>query len=473
MQAMKCNEVIRAVNGKLISGKNDTKFLNISTDSRTIRNGELFIPIKGERFDGHDYIEHAFRSGASGTVTERDIVEIIKSDNGTDFGKKTIIKVDDTLKALKNLASYYRQKFKIPFIGITGSVGKTGTKDMISCILMQEYNVLKTEGNFNNEIGLPLTIFNLEPYHEVAVLEMGMSSIGEISSLTSIVHPRIAVITNIGMSHIEKLGSRQNILKAKMEILEGVPRDGLVVLNGDDNLLYGLKGFLNKHTVYYGMDEGLDYQAYNIQNAGESGVYFDISIKGKEYKIHVPIPGVHNIYNALAALVVGIEMGVSIDGIIEGIRLFTPGKMRLNIISYNEIKIINDTYNANPQSMEAALKVLKDINNINGNSPKKRIAVLGDMLELGEWAYDAHFNLGKFSVSLGIDYIITVGQDGKNIAKGALEAGAGHEKVKSFSNNTEVLEFLKGFISSGDVILVKGSRGMKMEEIVLNLTKEQ
>lgn len=472
MQSIKCNEVIKAIDGKLISGKNDTEFVNVSTDSRTIRNGELFIPIKGERFDGHDYIEHAFQSGAAGAITERDAAEIYKSDNGIDFGEKTIIKVDDTLKALRNLASYYRQKFKIPFIGITGSVGKTSTKDMISCILMQEYNVLKTEGNLNNEIGLPLTIFNLEPYHEVAVVEMGMSSIGEISRLTSIVHPKIAVITNIGMSHIEKLGSRQNILKAKMEILEGVPKDGLVVLNGDDNLLYGLKGFLDKHTVYYGMDEGLDYQAYNIQNAGESGVYFNITIKNKEYKIHVPIPGVHNIHNALAALVIGIEMGVPVDEIIEGIRLFTPDKMRLNIVSHKGFKIINDTYNANPQSMEAALRVLKDINSINGNSPRRRIAVLGDMLELGDWSYDAHFNLGKFSVSLGIDYIITVGQDGKNIAKGALEAGAGHEKVKSFSDNIEVSEFLKGFISDDDVILVKGSRGMKMEEIVLNLTKE-
>ena len=468
MQIMKCSEVIDAVNGKLVSGSEDNEILNISTDSRTIRNGELFIPIKGERFDGHNYIEHALLSGAAGTITQRDIADIARSDNGTAFVNKTIIKVDDTIRALKKLASHYRQKFKIPFIGITGSVGKTSTKDMIFCILMQEYNILKTGGNFNNEIGVPITIFNLESYHEAAVLEMGMSNIGEISSLTSIVRPKIAVITNIGMSHIEKLGSRQNILKAKMEILEGVPKDGMIVLNGDDNLLYGLKGFLDKHTVYYGMDEGLDYQAYNILNAGESGVYFDINIKDREYKVHVPLPGVHNIYNALAAVAVGIEMGVSADRIIEGIKLFTPDKMRLNIISYNGIKIINDTYNASPQSMDAALRVLKDV-----NSSGRRIAVLGDMLELGEWAYNAHFNLGKFAVASGIDYIITVGQNGKNIAQGALAAGAQHGKVKIFSSNYAAIEFLKGFITDEDVILVKGSRGMKMEEIVQNLTKEQ
>ncbi|NSW90514.1 MAG: UDP-N-acetylmuramoyl-tripeptide--D-alanyl-D-alanine ligase [Firmicutes bacterium] len=466
MQMIKCSEVIEATKGKLVSGSDDTEFLNISTDSRSIRSGELFIPIKGERFDGHDYIEDALRSGGAGTITQRDITDIVKGNREAAFEKKVIIKVDDTLKALKDLALYYRQKFKIPFVGITGSVGKTSTKDMVACILMQEYNVLKTQGNFNNEIGVPLTIFKLEPYHEAAVLEMGMSGLGEISSLTSIVRPQIAVITNIGMSHIGKLGSRQNILKAKMEIVEGVPRNGLVVLNGDDNLLYGLKGFLNRRTVYYGMDEGVDYQAYNIQNAGESGVYFDINIKGREYNIHVPLPGVHNVYNTLAAIAVGVEMEVPVDKIIEGVKFFTSDKMRLNIISYNKIKIINDTYNASPQSMEAALRVLKDINGY-----KRRIAVLGDMLELGEWAYNAHFNIGKFAVSLGIDYIITVGENGKSIAEGALEAGARREKVKSFPDNIKAIEFLKDLVTEEDVILVKGSRGMGMEEIVLQLTK--
>jgi UDP-N-acetylmuramoyl-tripeptide--D-alanyl-D-alanine ligase len=464
MESIDCKDVVEAVNGKLISGRFDTEFIGVSTDSRTTKTGELFVPIKGEKFDGHDYIEHAFNSGALGTITEKNIKK-------THFPEKSIIKVDNTLKALKDLASYYRQKFKIPFIGITGSMGKTTTKDMISNILSQEYNVLKTEGNYNNEIGLPLTMFNLESHHQVAVLEMGMNSPGEISNLTSITRPKIAVITNIGMSHIEKLGSRQNILKAKMEILEGVPKDGLVVLNGDDNLLYGLKGFLSKHTVYYGMDENLDYQAYNIQNAGESGVYFDISIRGKEYKIHVPIPGVHNVNNALAALVVCFEMGMPVEKIIKGIRFFTSNKMRLNVLCRNGIKIIDDTYNASPESMKAALMVLKDVKDVEGHNPKKRIAILGDMLELGEWAKDSHFNLGKFAITQGIDYIITIGEHGKSIADGALKAGASQEKVKSFFSNAQVLKFLENLISKGDAILIKGSRGMKMEEIVQGLLK--
>lgn len=476
MQTMKCGEIVQAISGKLIQGRMDNEILGISTDSRTIKNNELFVPIKGDRFDGHDFIHHAIKSGALGAIVEEGSSDkIIKKciDSRMDLKNKIIIEVSDTLKALRDLASYYRQKFRIPFIGITGSVGKTGTKDMIASVLMQEYNVLKTEGNFNNEIGLPHTIFNLSSFHEVAVLEMGMNKSGEISRLTSIVCPKIAVITNIGMSHIGKLGSRQNILKAKMEIFEGVPKDGLIILNGDDNLLYGLKGFLNKHTIYYGMDEGLDYQAYNIRNAGELGVYFNIMVKDKECKIHVPVPGVHNIYNALAALAVGVEMGVPLDNIIKGIEIFTPDKMRLNVVYHKNVKIINDTYNASPQSMEAAIKVLKDIDGINLEIPKRRIAILGDMLELGEWSYDAHYNIGKFLATIGIDYIITVGQNGRNIAKGALEEGVNYQKVKSFSNTKETSEFLADFVDSGDVILVKGSRGMEMEKIVFDLTKEK
>jgi len=268
------------------------------------------------------------------------------------------------------------------------------------------------------------------------------------------------VITNIGISHIEKLGSRQNILKAKMEIFEGLSRDGLIVLNGDDNLLYGLKGFLNYRTVYYGMDEGLDYQAYNVQNAGEGGIYFDINIKNTEYKIHVPLPGVHNVYNALAAIAVGLEMGVEMENIIKGISEFVPGNMRLNITKSGGIKVINDAYNANPQSMEAALKVLKDLGNT-----QRRIAVLGDILELGDWAKKAHLEIGKLAFTLEIDYIITVGKNAAYIAEGAILAGTSPSKVKHFPDNESAIKFLRTFIKEGDAVLIKGSRGMKMEEI--------
>jgi UDP-N-acetylmuramoyl-tripeptide--D-alanyl-D-alanine ligase len=452
MQELRCEEIIEATNGELISGNINTIFAGISTDSRKIKSRDLFVPIVGERFDGHDFIEASLGSGASGTLTQRECLSLSGG---------TVIKVENTLKALADIAAYYRQKFSIPFIGITGSVGKTSTKEMIACVLSRKYRVLKNEGNLNNEIGVPQTIFNLEDFHEAAVLEMGMNGFGEISRLTSIVRPDIAVITNIGLSHIENLGSRQNILKAKMEIFEGLSEKGIAILNGDDKLLYGLKDLLKYKTVYYGMEEGLDYQAYNVQTWGERGSCFDITLKDKDYRVNIYVPGVHNIYNALAAIAVGLESGISMDDIIEGIAQFRPAKMRLDIISYKGIKIIDDTYNASPQSMEAAINVLREV-----AGDKRTVAVLGDMLEMGKFGDNAHISIGKFAVLKGIDYIISVGENARRIVQGALEAGAKASSVFSFKDNAEAGCFLKGFVQDGDVILVKGSRGMKMEEIV-------
>ncbi|MCR4434566.1 MAG: UDP-N-acetylmuramoyl-tripeptide--D-alanyl-D-alanine ligase [Clostridiales bacterium] len=457
MRPLKCQEVIQATNGVLVSGEIKTEFGSISTDSRKMREGSLFIPIIGEKFDGHDFIRNSFEAGALGTLTQKESVPA---------GGRVVIKVESTMKAMHDLARYYRQKFRIPFVGVTGSVGKTSTKDMIAGVLGQKFNVLKTAGNYNNEVGLPLTIFNLDSFHEAAVIEMGMSGFGEIRRLTSIAKPDIAVITNIGLSHIEKLGSRQNILKAKMEILEGLDRSGLVVLNGDDKLLYGLKDLLKFRTVFFGMEDGLDYQAYNIKNLGENGISFETAVGNKEYKVHIPVPGLHNVHNALAAIAVGIELGMSMEKVISGIGEFSQGNMRLNIVNCGKIKIINDTYNASPQSMEAAISVLKDL-----GGKSRTIAVLGDMLEMGDWAYKAHLDVGRFAVSKEVNYIVTVGQHGKNIAEGAMEAGASKSNVFFFENNDEAVQFLQGFVKDGDVILVKGSRGMKMEQVVEGLTK--
>ncbi|NLW28196.1 UDP-N-acetylmuramoyl-tripeptide--D-alanyl-D-alanine ligase [Acetivibrio saccincola] len=456
MQQLKCAEILNATEGKLLSGRDDSTFSGISTDSRNIKEGDLFIPLKGERFDGHDYVEEALAKGAFGALTEKDIEP---------DGEKVIIKVDDTLKALRLIAAFYRSKFNIPFIGITGSVGKTSTKEMVWSVLSKKFNVLKNQGNFNNEIGVPLTIFRLEPFHEAAVVEMGMNNLGEISRLTSMVKPDIAIITNIGVSHIENLGSKKNILRAKMEILEGLNNKGLVILNGDDNLLFGLKGLLNFRTVFYGFEEGLDYQAYNVRSLGEKGSVFEIEINKKEYEVKVPVPGIHNIYNALASIAAGVELMIPEEDIIKGIEEFSPAKMRLDIINSNGIKVINDAYNASPQSMEAALVVLKEV-----SSGQRSIAVLGDMYELGEMTEEAHIHIGKFAAEQGIDYIIAVGDNAKSICKGALSMGVDKERVLKFENNKETSKFLGSFIKEGDVILVKGSRGMKMEEIVNKLT---
>lgn len=456
MLTLKISEIVEATGGKPESENIDASITGISTDTRKINEGCLFIPLIGERFNGHDYINKAFDEGAAAVLTQQDHAG----------GKnRCSIRVSDTLKALRDIAAYYRKKFSIPFVGITGSVGKTSTKDMIASVVGARFKVLKTEGNLNNEIGVPLTVFNLDKCHEAAVLEMGMSGAGEISRLTAIIKPDVAVITNIGMSHIEKLGSRQNILKAKLEILEALNPDGLVILNGDDAMLAGMKDLLKFRTVFYGMDEGVDYRACNINSHGESGTDFDITLSGSEYNIHIPVPGVHNVHNALAAVAVGCELGIPMEDIVKGIADFSPSKMRMDIISFNGMKIINDVYNASPSSMEAAINVLGEI-----GSKNRKLAVLGDMLELGEWAEKAHFDVGKYASAAGIDEIIAVGENARFFAEGALSAGHGEQQVKYFRNNAEAMNYLQNSSKSGDVILVKGSRGMKMEEIVKGLT---
>ncbi|NJD02300.1 MAG: UDP-N-acetylmuramoyl-tripeptide--D-alanyl-D-alanine ligase [Ruminiclostridium sp.] len=455
MLTLTISEIMEATGGQLVSGNAEATVTGISTDSRKIDKGYLFIPLTGERFNGHDYINKAFDEGAAATLTQQD-------ESGVE-GRR-VIRVGDTSRALRDLAAWYREKFSVPFVGITGSVGKTSTKDMIACVVGSKLNVLKTEGNLNNEIGVPLTIFNLNGTHEAAVLEMGMSGTGEIGRLTAIIKPDIAVITNIGISHIEKLGSRQNILKAKLEILEALNPDGLVILNGDDALLAGMKDLLKFRTVLYGMDEGVDYRACNINSHGESGTFFDITLGGREYNIHIPVPGVHNVHNALAAVAVGCELGIPMEDIIRGIAGFSPSKMRMDIVSFNCMKIINDVYNASPNSMEAGINVLREIGREN-----RKIAVLGDMLELGEWSEKAHFDMGKYASAAGIDRIIAVGSNARFIADGALSAGYPEEQIRYFQSNAEALDYLQKTLVPGDVILVKGSRGMKMEEIVKGL----
>jgi UDP-N-acetylmuramoyl-tripeptide--D-alanyl-D-alanine ligase len=456
MLSISLGEVLKATGGKLLSGKVDSAVSGVSTDSRKIKTGQLFIPLAGDRFDGHDYLEASLDAGALAALTSRDTPP---------FEGKTIIKVQDTGKAFRDLAAFYRGKFRIPVVGITGSVGKTSTKDMVAYALGSRFEVLKTEGNLNNEIGVPLSVFKLESFHEVAVFELGMSGLGEISRLTAIVQPDIAIITNIGYSHIEKLNSRQNILKAKLEILEGLRNGGLCLLNADDSLLDGARGFIKHRTITYGLEESADYQAYNITTNGENGVNFEITLNNREYTVHVPAPGIHNVHNALAAIAVGIELGMGMEDIIKGIQSFQTGNMRMNIISSNGYKVINDTYNASPQSMEAAMDVLTEI-----GGEGRSFAVLGDMLELGDWAKKAHTDVGKFAAGKGIDVIATVGMNAGYIAEGALEAGFPQESINSFDNNEDAADFIAGMVKEGDTVLVKGSRGMHMESIVKRLT---
>lgn len=452
-----CRDIYSAVSAVGFCGNLDETVSDVSIDSRNIPEGCLFIPIVGERFDGHDFLPDALNKGAKAALSSKEAEEA---------DGKTIILVKDTSKALRELAAWYRSHFDIPVVGITGSVGKTSTKDMIYSVLSQKYNVLKTQGNFNNEIGLPLTIFKMDETHEAAVIEMGMSNFGEISRLTNIARPNVAVITNIGVSHIENLGSRENILKAKLEIAEGFSEKGTLIINNDDDMLSTIKSVKNvRKIVSFGINSDCDIKATDIRNKGEKGVSFSVSINGTSYGADIPVPGIHNIYNALAGIGAGLELGLTPEQILSGISRFSPGKMRMNITDTGKYKVINDCYNASPQSMEAALKVLSDI----GGSGRK-VAILGDMLELGDYSEKGHIDVGRICSKFA-DILVACGSSAVNIAKGAAEAGMGENSVYYYSTTQEAISSIRDILKDCDTILVKGSRGMKMEEIAENILK--
>ncbi len=447
-------DIARATGGMLWYADEDEIVKDVITDSRQIIEGAVFVALRGENFDGHKFVESACEQGAICAVVEHwDLQD----------GTYPVIVVDDTYKALRDIAKLYRSQFNMPIVAITGSVGKTSTKDMIHSVLSHKFNAFKTIGNFNNEVGLPLTVFKITSENKVGVIEMGMSNFGEISRLTDIVRPDIAVITNIGISHIENLKTQENILKAKLEILEGVEEGGTVILNGDDPLLWGLRGTLPYELLYYGIkNPECDIVAENIKSFSDSTV-FEFVLNDERYIAEIKVPGAHNIYNALSAVLAGAQYGMSGKEITDGIAEFVPGGMRQNIIRTDKYTIIKDCYNASPASMRSGLNVLGVI------EPKeeggRKIAVLGNMLELGDFAVDSHKNVGKWVKEEKIDCLVTVGDMAKNIALGATEAGFDKNKIYQFETNQEAIEGLGKILENGDCVLIKGSRGMKLEEI--------
>lgn len=425
----------------------------ISTDSRTIKSNDLFIPLIGENFDGHDFIQAACERGASAILKNRDVKVSFDT-----LDHIYIIEVDDTTKALQDMSKAYKELFSIPFIGITGSNGKTSTKDMISSVLSSKFHVLKNIGNFNNHIGLPLTLFNLDKHHEIAVLEMGMSEFGEIQTLAEIVKPQVAVITNIGVSHIANLGSRENIMKAKMEISSYLEEGDYLLLNGDNDLLSTLKDQSTSfHKIFFGLKEDNDIYPQNLVSLHEEGYAFDIEVQGKRQHFIVKQPGIHNVYNALAAIWVGMHYHMNIDEIRNGLENFIPSKMRMEVHTVNDIKVINDAYNASPDSMKAALSVLSDMKD------RRKIAVLGNMFELGEFSEEGHREVGAYAADKA-DILITVGEMANWIGE-EFAALVTEKEMYQTQSNHEAIEILEKIINKGDVVLIKGSRGMKMEEI--------
>ncbi|MDR1001395.1 MAG: UDP-N-acetylmuramoyl-tripeptide--D-alanyl-D-alanine ligase [Clostridiales bacterium] len=454
------------------------RILGVSTDSREDMGGKLFVPLKGPKFDGHDYIGAAIEKGAAAVLTERrdvcaaDILSAAKSvaKSGMQGDPCVIIHVESTYQALRDLAEWHRARFDIPAVAITGSAGKTTTKDMIASVLSQRFVTLKTDGNLNNEIGLPLMALRLNDTHEAAVFEMGMNHLGEIRNLSKIIKPHVCVITNIGTAHMEFLGSRENILRAKCEIFEHMRRGGAVILNADDDML-GKIVSTGTNNISYGIHNG-DMRAINIKMSGD-GQRFDVVYKDViVHELFVPLPGEHNVLNALAAAAVGFALGLSGECIQEGLRSFPLSKNRMEFIRTDRFTIINDVYNANPQSMIAALDVLSQMasyNSVAGRKPQT-IAILGDMFELGEFSQAHHEQIGRHAAELGIDYLITIGKAADFIRQGFInnnKDNGGHSLSFAAKEEAEdALPKFEEFLQQGDIILIKASRGMQLETTV-------
>lgn len=444
MRKFLVEDILRACKGELICGDVRTAVSGVTSDSRRITGGELFIPFKGERADGHDFIPDVFRKGAAAVLSEKDI----RDKTGA------VIKVENTLEALGEIAKEYLSMYRIPVVGVTGSVGKTSTKDMIAGVLSGKYNILKSSGNHNNEIGMPLTVLEMEEENNMAVLEMGMSAFGELHYLAGIARPDIAVITNIGMSHIENLGSQEGILKAKLEICDYFGRDNVLFVNGDDDFLKNVsKDF---KTVRYGLGENCDIRGIDIDNRGILGTYFTAVTEKGKCRVYVKAPGIHNVYNALAAIGIGMYCGISLKDAAEAVAEIELTDMRMTVEKLGRIMVIKDFYNAAPDSVKASLAVLKTVRDC------RRVAVLGDILELGDFAKEEHIKLGKAACE-NADVLITAGENAEFIAEGAKDAGM--KDVFSFDDTESAARSVLKILKPGDCVLIKASRGMKFEKI--------
>lgn len=434
--------------------KEKTEVSGVVIDSRKVEDGNLFVAIKGERVDGHSFVDLVFAQGAAAVLVEQEIED----------AKGPYILVESTHQALKDIAAFYRKSLDIKVVGITGSVGKTSTKEMIASILGTKYRVLKTAGNFNNEIGLPLTIFRLREEDEVAVLEMGISDFEEMHRLGAVAVPDICVITNIGICHLENLGDRDGVLKAKTEIFDHLNGNGTAILNGEDDKLQTVEQVQGREPVFYGKSpctlngkKNLVY-ASDIKDLGLEGMEVVLHFPKKEQKVCIPIPGEHNVLNALAGACAGLELGLSEEEICRGIEQVKTIDGRTNLIHANGLLLIDDCYNANPVSMKAALDVL-------AKGKKRKIAVLGDMGELGEDEKKLHYEVGAYAADCKIDALFCCGTLSKELAKGARERREWNE-VFYFEEKADLMSALKDYVKEQDTVLIKASHFMNFPEIV-------
>ena len=447
MQSLTINEIAQSCGGKVYGplSLGDQSVTDIKIDSRQVQPGELFIAVKGENTDGHFYIDKALENGAVCVVSEKPM------------GDKPHILVESTFTALKDIAEYYRSLFDIKVVAITGSVGKTTAKEMVASVLSQKFSVLKTKGNFNNEFGLPQTIFKIEEHHDIAVLELGMSEAGEMRRLSKAAKPDVVLIINIGESHIGNLGSRENIFRAKCEIFEYMSDDAVVVLNGDDDKLSTID---NKGAMFFGRNKSNDVKLKEILSADMKGTRITADCFGQQLELFIPKPGEYMIYPALAAAAIGAKFGLTPQQISEGIESYLPVSQRMDIVETDSITIIDDVYNASRQSILAGAQTMKF-------AKGRSVAIVGDVLELGEYAEDIHIKIGEGLARLEIDVIICVGEGAKHTWEGA--SGKSKGSVYYYGSKQDLFSKLPELIEKGDTVFVKASRGMHFEEIVEKL----
>lgn len=448
----------------MLSGPVEAWFSGAVIDSRKAQPGDLFVPLQGEKENGHQYILAALEQGAAGSLLE---YGEITGFSGLEFPpEKVILAVENALQALQRLARAHRQKFNLPVVAVTGSNGKTTTKDFIAAVLAVRFPVLKTEGNLNNHIGLPLMLLRIKGEHQGVVLEMGMSGYGEIALLTSLCSPNLGVITNIGEAHLEMLGSRANIARAKGELLEEMAPGSTAFLNADDPFLRPMGARFPGQVCTFGFAEEADFRALHC-GFEASGYYFTARTPSREdaESYWIPLPGRHNVYNALAALAVGIHLQLTPREIRAGLAAAEVSAMRMErSFAGSGFWIVNDAYNASPTSVQYALDYL-----VEWAGAQRKIAVLGDMLELGEASETAHRAVGRYAAEIGVDVVFTLGERAKLVAEGALQAGISPEHVFACTDCEEILHRLERFVEKGVTILIKGSRGMKMERIAATL----
>lgn len=448
-------EIVRVTGGRLLRGEPGGLVSGVSVDSRQVLPGDLFVALRGRRVDAHDFVPAALEAGAAAALVERDVP-------GTDG---VLIAVEDAVAALGRLAAFHRDRFAVRVVGVTGSVGKTTTKDLIAAVLSTRFRVLASAANLNTEIGLPLTLFRLRPEHQVAVLEMAMRGPGQIRYLCGLARPDVGVLTVIGESHIELLGSVENIARAKGELLEELPADGFAVLNAADPWQRRLAAATPAGVVWYGLAGAAAVRASDVRVLGAGRTAFRLVLPDGEADVELPLAGRHHVLDALAAAAVGHVFGLDAAAVAAGLAGARPTGGRAEIVGADGLTIIDDTYNASPTSMRAALAMLAE------TAPGRKVAVLGDMGELGNHAEEGHRAVGREAAAQGVDLLVTVGEKSRWIAAAAVEAGLPTDRTVHFPDVTAAAAALRGLLTRGDTVLVKASRSMRMEEITAVLRR--